>query len=39
MVSESGGQNGDGKITWHEGEGGLKVAQKHMALMMDAEGL
>lgn len=31
--------NGDGKITWHEGEGGLKVAEKHMKLMMDAEGL
>ena len=31
--------NGDGKISWHKGEGGLKVADKHMGFMLDAEGL
>lgn len=31
--------NGDGKITWEKGEGGLKVADKHMGFMLDAEGL
>jgi len=31
--------NGDGKISWHKGEGGLKIADKHMGFMLDAEGL
>ena len=31
--------NDDGKISWQKGEGGLKVADKHMGLMLDAEGL
>ena len=31
--------NGDGKISWHKGEGGLKSADKHMGFMLDAEGL
>ena len=29
--------NGDGKVTWHEGEGGLLEAKKHMGFMMKAE--
>ena len=29
--------NSDGKITWHEGEGGLSEAKKHMGFMMKAE--
>ena len=31
--------NGDGSITWHEGEGGLYVAQDHMQLLMRGEGI
>ncbi len=31
--------NGDGKVTWHAGEGGLKEAEKHMGFMMKGEGL
>lgn len=31
--------NGDGNIGWADGEGGLVVAEIHMGLMMDAEGL
>ena len=31
--------NGDGKVTWHEGEGGLSVAKKHMGFMMKAENM
>ena len=31
--------NGDGQITWHEGEGGLAVVEKHMAAMAKAEGM
>ena len=31
--------NGDGEISWKEDEGGLKVADKHMGFMLDAEGL
>ena len=29
--------NGDGKITWHASEGGLKEAEKHMGFMMKGE--
>ncbi len=29
--------NGDGKVTWHDGEGGLSVAKKHMGFMMTGE--
>ncbi len=29
--------NGDGKVTWHDGEGGLLEAKKHMGFMMTAE--
>jgi len=31
--------NGDGKISWEKGEGGLQVADKHMGYILDAEGL
>ena len=31
--------NGDGKITWVNGEGGLKDARKHMGFMQKGEGL
>lgn len=31
--------NGDGRITWHEGEGGIMVAEKHMGAMKKAEGI
>lgn len=31
--------NGDGKISWQKGEGGLKTADKHLGLMMDGEDL
>lgn len=31
--------NGDGKITWKEGEGGLAEASKHMGFMLKGEGL
>jgi hypothetical protein len=31
--------NGDGKITWQEGEGGLQQVQEHMNLMLAGEGL
>lgn len=31
--------NGDGRITWHEGEGGLYVAQEHMQLLLKGEGI
>ena len=31
--------NGDGKITWVNGEGGLKEARKHMGFMQKGEGL
>ena len=31
--------NGDGKITWHAGEGGLDAAAKHMGFMQKGEGL
>jgi hypothetical protein len=31
--------DGDGKISWEKGEGGLQVADKHMGFMLDAEGL
>ena len=31
--------NGDGTVSWHAHEGGLKVANQHMAIMMDAEGM
>ena len=31
--------NGDGSITWHEGEGGLDAAQKHMGIMAKLEGM
>ncbi len=31
--------NGDGKVTWVEGEGGLKEANKHMGFMTKGEGL
>ncbi|MBL4751017.1 MAG: hypothetical protein JKX71_10640 [Amylibacter sp.] len=31
--------NGDGKISWNNNEGGLKVADKHMGLILKAEGL
>ena len=29
--------NGDGKVTWHASEGGLKEAEKHMGFMMKGE--
>lgn len=31
--------NGDGLVTWHEGEGGLYVAQEHMQLLLQREGI
>jgi len=31
--------NGDGKITWVDGEGGLKEVRKHMGFMLKGEGL
>ncbi|MEH6813529.1 MAG: hypothetical protein V7677_13430 [Motiliproteus sp.] len=31
--------NGDGKITWHEGEGGLNQSLKHANIMAKGEGL
>jgi len=31
--------NGDGSITWHEGEGGLNAAKKHMGIMAKLEGM
>lgn len=31
--------NGDGEITWQEGEGGLNAAAKHMGIMAQGEGL
>lgn len=31
--------NGDGLVTWHEGEGGLYVAQEHMQMLMRREGI
>ena len=31
--------NGDGKVTWHAGEGGLDTAKKHMGFMTKGEGL
>lgn len=31
--------NGDGRVTWHEGEGGLYVAQEHMRLLLKGEGI
>lgn len=31
--------NSDGEISWQNDEGGLKIADKHMGLMLDAEGL
>lgn len=31
--------DGDGRVTWHEGEGGLYVAQEHMQLLMTGEGI
>lgn len=30
--------NGDGRVGWQEGEGGLQQAQQHMELMMKGEG-
>jgi len=31
--------DGDGRITWREGEGGLYVAQEHMQLLLKGEGI
>lgn len=31
--------NGDGSISWHEGEGGLNEANKHMGFMEQGEGM
>jgi hypothetical protein len=31
--------NGDGSVTWHAGEGGLREAEKHMTIMRKVEGL
>ena len=31
--------NGDGSVTWHEGEGGLRNTAMHMGFMRDGEGL
>ena len=31
--------NGDGQITWEEGEGGLAQAEQHMGFMQQGEGL
>ena len=31
--------NGDGLVTWHDGEGGLYVAQEHMQMLMRREGI
>ncbi len=31
--------NGDGAVTWHENEGGLREVEKHMGLMRAGEGL
>ena len=29
--------NGDGGVSWHEGEGGLLEAKKHMGFMLTGE--
>ncbi len=31
--------DGNGKVTWHEGEGGLLEAKKHMGFMMKGESM
>ena len=31
--------NGDGRVTWHEGECGLYIAQEHMQLLIRGEGI
>ncbi len=31
--------DGDGKISWKNGEGGMKTADKHLGLLLDGEGL
>lgn len=31
--------NGDGLVTWHEGEGGLYVAQEHLQMLIRREGI
>jgi len=31
--------NGDGKISWKKGEGGLMEAKKHMGFMAKGEGM
>ncbi len=31
--------DGDGNISWKNGEGGMKIADKHLGLLLDGEGL
>lgn len=39
QLTEGADANGDGQITWQEGEGGLQHVERHMQLMARAEGL
>lgn len=39
QLKEGTDANGDGGVSWHEGEGGLAEVEKHMGLMRQGEGL
>lgn len=39
MIANGFDANGDGRVSWKKGEGGLKQARQHMGFMMKAEGL
>lgn len=39
QLIEGADADGNGKITWHKGEGGIAVAEKHMGAMVKAEGI
>lgn len=39
QLTEGADANGDGEVTWQEGEGGLQHVERHMELMASAEGL
>lgn len=39
QLLEGADANGDGKISWHQGEGGLNEATKHMGFMAKGEGM
>lgn len=39
QLTEGVDANGDGAVSWHEGEGGLAEVEKHMGLMRQGEGL